>query len=211
MSYNQPDGALAVTSTAGAGVVAKLDTDSNTARLTVQTLAAAPLPLNFVTGALQFGGVSGVLGQVLTSNGAGAAPSWQNAGAGGSVDLNLDTTAAAVGEAVIISANSTTAKGSATAYATAFVVGFVSVVGALGVGRVQNTGLIQNVKFVSGLTLSAGDRVFLSLTSGKVTNSVTGLNSPNALAELGVVADTANYLVDNTASIVFLPKTPIEL
>ena len=46
-----------------------------------ETSALAPLDLEI--GELQIGGVSGVAGQVLTSNGPGSSPSWQAGGGGG--------------------------------------------------------------------------------------------------------------------------------
>lgn len=125
--------------------------------------------------------------------------------------IDMNTAASHVGHAVVVDSNDTAADSNAGSISTANVIGFVQVVGPLGTGKVQTGGKVLGAKFVSGLTLSAGDRVFISATGGKLTNTIVGLSSPSVRMDVGVVANAASYAIDQTAAIVFLPKEPVVL
>lgn len=124
---------------------------------------------------------------------------------------NQDTSGVSVGNAVFMDADDVVASANAASVETALVVGFVGVSGPLGTGKILTSGNIQGARFVPGLSLEAGDRAFLSLVDGALTNTIAGMSYPNVLAEVGIVANASRYLVDGTASITFLPKTPVEL
>lgn len=136
-------------------------------------------------------------------------------GAGGGSTENLlidmDTSTSSVGHAVVVSSDDVVADSNASSITTARVIGFVRVVGPLGTGKVQTGGKVTGTKFVSGLTLAAGDRVFISATDGRLTNTIAGLTSPSVRMEVGVVANAAGYAVDQTAVVIFLPKEPVVL
>jgi len=124
---------------------------------------------------------------------------------------DTNTTGASAGHAVFMVSDNAVASANAASVDTALVVGFVGVVGPIGTGKILTSGNIPGAQFVPGLTLGAGDRVFLSLVDGVLTNTIAGLSSPNVMSEVGIVADAARYPVDGTASITFLPKTPVVL
>lgn len=125
--------------------------------------------------------------------------------------VDLNTSASLLGHAVVMNTDTVVQDGNAGTFATSLVVGFVKVVGPLGVGKVQTIGIVEGVQFVSGLTLAAGNRVFLSLTNGHLTNTIAGMSTPNVMAEVGIVSDASQYLVDGTASIIFSTKVPVAL
>lgn len=135
-------------------------------------------------------------------------------GSGGTTEsllIDMDTSASSVGHAVVVSSNDAVADSNASSVSTAQVIGFVRVVGTLGTGKVQIGGKVAGAKFIPGLTLSAGDRVFISATGGLLTNTIVGLVSPSVRMEVGVVANAATYAIDQTAVVVFLPKEPVVL
>ena len=53
---------------------------------------------------------------------------------------------------------------------------------------------LVDATFVGGLTLTAGDPVYLSLTSGQLTNDVSGITtSGDAIAEVGILVSPLSY------------------
>lgn len=89
---------VALEDVTGAGLRAVLGIDSGTTTITSENTAATPLPLNLAIGALQIGGAPGTSGQVLTSAGAGAAPTWASPAAALTA-LTQDVTATGPGSA----------------------------------------------------------------------------------------------------------------
>jgi hypothetical protein len=133
----------------------------------------------------------GVVGNVLTSTGAVWVSS-PSAG-GGTTLLTLDTSLLTLGDVVRISANSVASAANAAAIGTARAVGIVHTVGGPGVGKVQPIASYATANFIAGLTLNPGDPVYVSLTTGKLTNDVTGFAVGNVVAEIGIVDNASAY------------------
>lgn len=74
-----------------------------------QTLTNKTIESSNLTGSTQFAGSSGTSGQVLTSAGAGAAPTWADAAGGGEFDFVADG-AITAGKAVILKSNGKVAQ-----------------------------------------------------------------------------------------------------
>jgi len=132
----------------------------------------------------------GAPGNVLTSTGA----SWVSAPAagGGGSTVPLDTTGLVVGDAAYISADNTGSPTDATVSATARAAGLVHTIGGPGVGQVQVLGIFNEANFVAGLALAAGNPVYLSKTSGKLTNDVSAFVPGDVVAEIGLVMRVIN-------------------
>jgi hypothetical protein len=58
---------------------------------------------------------------------------------------------------------------------------------------VQPIASYATANFIAGLTLAAGDPVYVSLTSGKLTNNVTGFAPGTVVTEVGIVDDASAY------------------
>jgi hypothetical protein len=87
------------------------------------------------------------------------------------------------------SGNSVVARANATVASTAIAVGVYEGIG----GQITYGGGIADAKFIAGLTLAAGNRVYLSKTDGNFTNDTTGFSSGNVIMEVGVVSDASAY------------------
>jgi hypothetical protein len=135
--------------------------------------------------------VPGAVGNVLTSTGAAwvSAPS----AGGGTTLLTLDTSLLTLGDVARISGNGVASSANATVIGTARAVGIVHTVGGPGVGKVQPIASYATANFIAGLTLAAGDPVYVSLTSGKLTNNVTGFAPGTVVTEVGIVDDASAY------------------
>ena len=99
------------------------------------------------------------------------------------------------------------------AIAVARSVGSVHTIGGPGLGKVLLSGLYPTANFIAGLVLAAGDPVYLSATTGKLTNVLTGFAVGNVVAEVGIVADASAYVTPLflTASVVVSIKAPVVL
>jgi hypothetical protein len=125
------------------------------------------------------------------------------AAASTAIDLPFNTTtnSVGVGEAAYASANSVVNKAVATTALpnTARVVGIVS---ASGVVRVA--GIASSASFITGLTLAAGQPVYLSKTAGKLTNDVIAFVTGDVVAELGIIV---SYTSGDVADVLLQPKS----
>lgn len=133
----------------------------------------------------------GVVGNVLTSTGA----VWVSSSPSGSGTtlLTLDTSLLTLGDVARISANGVASAANATAIGTARAVGIVQTIGGPGVGKVQPIASYATANFITGLTLNPGDPVYVSLTTGKLTNDVTAFGVGNVVAEIGIVDNASAY------------------
>jgi hypothetical protein len=151
----------------------------------------------------------GPVGEVLTSNGT----TWTSAPpTGGSAStVDLITTGLTVGDGARVSGTGTAGAANGTAISVARLIGITSVIGGVGVGKVQVSGIHPAVNFISGLTLNAGDPVYLSLTSGKFTNDVNAFGTGNVVAELGIVTDATAYdgVLNLTAAVLIQLKSVV--
>jgi len=105
--------------------------------------------------------------------------------------------------------NNTVARATALAtadgnFVEARVAGLVVAVVA-GEAQVQTDGVFKNAAFETGLTLAAGQPVYLSKTAGKLTNSVTNLGENEVVAEIGIIVNAAS----NVAADVLIQPKPI--
>ena len=139
---------------------------------------------------------------ISVTNGAGSITiAATGAAASTSVDLPLNTTtnSVGVGEAAYASANSVVNKAIATAASTSRVLGIVS---ASGVVRVA--GIASSASFITGLTLAAGQPVYLSKTAGKLTNDVSAFTTGDVVAEIGIIVA---YTSGDVADVLLQPKS----
>ena len=145
------------------------------------------------TGAFQVLNSLGTAGQVLTSNGAGALPSWQAGGSGSGESITKSITQASHGFSVqdAVYLNGTTwAKAKADATATAESVGVVSAVAGVNDFSVTMGG------YVSGLSgLTAGLPYYIS-------DATAGLLTSTAPTAVGSVVKPMLIAVTTTAGIV---------
>ena len=112
---------------------------------------------------------------------------------GAAGDLQNTYTAAvalAAGEAVYISAANTVNKANATADndAAHFLGVAEAIIGAASTGLITSEG-IAPIQFIGGLTVAAGEEIYLSATAGHVTNVAPG-TSGNVELSIGFVKDT---------------------
>ena len=128
---------------------------------------------------------------ISVTNGAG---SITIAATGSAIDM--DTSGVAVADACYVSASGVVSRASAFAptapkYRQARVVGIASTSAVA--GKVLMSGK-ATATFVSGLTLVAGDPIYLSLTSGLLTNDVSAITaSGDAIAEVGMLTSSLSY------------------
>ena len=152
-----------------------------------------------------FPSTQGAAGSALVNNGSGTL-SWV-----APTDyrlVTLDTTASAIGNAVAFNGNLDTTNASGASFSLSKMAGIVKVIGTHGTGQVQVIGIADGCNFVAGLTLAAGDRVFLSTEAGHLTNEIT---DQDIQAEIGLVADASQYGIDQTASVLIQYKPLIFL
>ena len=153
----------------------------------------------------------GLAGNMLVSTGL----VWESSpsSGGGTTLITLDTALLTLGDTARISGNGLAGSPNAAVIETARAVGVVHTVGGPGVGKVQMIATFSTANFIAGLTLNAGDPVYQSLTSGKLTNDVSGFAVGNVVAELGIVDDASAYAspMSLTASVALSIKTPVIL
>jgi hypothetical protein len=130
----------------------------------------------------------------------------------------FDTTNRAIGEPVIMDGNDsadTAADASALSTTEGFV-GIVLTVGATGTVVTSGTASAQIIAGLSAAGISAGDPVFISLTTGRVTTDATAFSPPNDVVyQIGIVKDksalSATTLDGELLVITLRPFTPVEL
>lgn len=77
-----------------------------------------------------------------------------------------------------------------------------------GKAEVRMSGVYKNALFAGSLTLAAGDPVFLSKVSGKLTNDVSGFVSGDVVVEVGIISKVTSNTV---ADMVIQPKAIVVL
>jgi len=82
-------------------------------------------------------------------------------------------------------------------------------IAAGGIGYVIRTNEAASVRFVSGLTVAAGDKVFVSNTPGLATN-VAPTASGTKIVPIGKIIDTTNYATLNQCDVELDFEAPIE-
>lgn len=125
--------------------------------------------------------------------------------AGTLVISGLTTAGLAAGDCGYISANNTLSKTDAANINTSRMHGVNN-----GVAGEMIVGGLVTINFVTGLTLNAGDPVWLAVApdAGKVTNvaPITGID-----AQIGVVQDQSDYAGLQKSKVVIQVKTPVVL
>lgn len=122
------------------------------------------------------------------------------------VVTGLTTTGLADGDFAYLSSNNTVSKTDSSAIASSRCLGANEGTA----GKVTTGGFIENAKMVTGLTVSAGQPVYLAggADAGKLTNVAPG---SGVVAEVGLIADTTNYAGSTTCKIALQIKAPIIL
>jgi hypothetical protein len=129
------------------------------------------------------------------------------AGSGGSAStvsvFGLTTTGLAAGDCGYVSADNTISLSDSSNISTARFHGVND--------GVASTMIVQGVvvvNFVSSLTLTAGDPVYLSTTPGKATNvaPISGVD-----AQIGIVQDASTYVGSQDALVLIQVKSPVQL
>lgn len=92
------------------------------------------------------------------------------------------------GSPVYFSASMTVDKAVATNISTCRVVGL----GSASADSVLVSG-VSDASFVPGLTLAIGEPIYVSKTSGKLTNDVAGYSAGDVIAEVGLLASVGTY------------------
>jgi hypothetical protein len=102
--------------------------------------------------------------------------------------------ALSLGQATYISATNSVDKATGTAdNALARVIGLAqAAIGAAATGKIVTEGAATGL-FVAGLTLAAGDEIFLSLTAGSLTNDVSAFVAGNVIQSVGYLKDPLTY------------------
>lgn len=114
--------------------------------------------------------------------------------------------ALSVGEAAYISGNNTLGQALADAIGTSRVAGIVGESGSLVAFGVVDA------EFEAGLTLAAGDAVYLSKNTAGLLTNVAPSAQTEVVAEVGLVLDASSYVgVDVTARILLQVKSPVVL
>lgn len=111
-----------------------------------------------------------------------------SASAATSVTVSLTWSTVSQGAAVYVSSANTVSAAVATAIGTSRVVGIPTATTDV----VQVAG-IADATFISGLTLTAGDPVYLSKTAGKFTNDVSAFTSGDVVSEVGILTSAGTY------------------
>lgn len=122
----------------------------------------------------------------------------------------LTTTGLTAGDVCYASSTNTGGAAVATAASTSRVLGFVSTVGAP--GTIQVTGIYSGANFITVVGLAVGQPVFLSKTSGKLTNDVSTFTTGDVVAEIGIVLAVASGTGGAAAADVLIqPKSIVVL
>lgn len=104
------------------------------------------------------------------------------------VITDIATTGLTVGAPVYVSGTDTASHTDASALSTSLFIGIVKTVGAAGTGEIVTDG-VTAMSFAAGLTVSAGDQIYLSETVARVTN-VAPAASGSVAASIGICHDT---------------------
>lgn len=190
------------------GVASNTATQGNDTRLNPAPTAGGKVIYD--TGSAYAETAAGTSGQVLTSAGT-ASPTWTTLSTGAnSIPVTYDATWAtpALGEVGYYITDSTvTRTAGSTVHDSGAIGAYQGVAGQISIG-----GLMQ-LLFVPGLTIAAGDRVYLSVTSvGRVTN-VAPVFVGTFLKEVGVVANASTYSAGAGSAIpcIWQVQTTIEI
>jgi hypothetical protein len=136
---------------------------------------------------------SDTTGTFQTGTGTAAPLSWTDAASG---LVSYDTSALQVGDCVYISGADQVDLTDADSDSTSDFIGVVVIVGAMGTGQV-GTGGDYPVRFAGGLTLNAGDPVFLSETTGTPTDGLATNVEPTTVGavsyQIGYVKNASTY------------------
>jgi hypothetical protein len=109
-----------------------------------------------------------------------------------SKDWDTATGSLAVGEAAYINGNGSAEQANAGATSTSKVVGVASVLDASS-GVIITAGDAPSSQLVTGLTVNAGDRLWLSKTAGAMTNDVSAFTTGDTVYPMGRVKDASGY------------------
>lgn len=112
----------------------------------------------------------------------------------------------ASGEIGYVDGTNTAAKAVATSMAAARAVGSYQ-----GTANTLSAARVQSLQFITGLTLNAGDPVYVSKTAGRVTNDVSAYVAGDVEYLLGFVKDPTAYVGSQKADVVWQPGQPIQL
>lgn len=156
---------------------------------------ASGTALNISTGAVQLAGSAGTSGQVLTSAGAGATPTWQTPnGLSGSGTATLSVSSIAVGQAAFVWASATASKTSTSGTAIDTVLQMTS----LPVGWYT---FESYTKIDASTGYGGGVEYGFSNSSGTVTNSNISANYTSSVSTTSATgADSAFATLTNTIS-----------
>ena len=165
--------------------IMRLGTTTNATSFEIQSDTPATLFGFLGSGDLQVGGSSGTSGQVLTSGGADAAPTWSTPSAGGvSYTATTEVGSPTNGMAVYFSDDAEVTPTDSDVLASSRFLGIRT-----GADTYQLAGEVS-VQLVGSLTVSAGNQIFLSSTAGLCTNVAP---STGYAAEIGIVSDASAY------------------
>ena len=136
---------------------------------------------------------SDTTGVFQSSTGTAAPLTWENVASADKLLIEYDTSGLIIGDCVRITGVSTVGLTDADSDSTADFIGVVETVGALGTGKVTTDG-IETIRFAAGLTLAAGEVVFLAETGG-----VDGIATNIEPTTIGAVSYQIGYVKDPTA------------
>ena len=165
--------------------IMRLGTTTNATSFEIQSDTPAVLFGFLGSGDLQIGGSSGTSGQVLTSGGADAAPTWESPAASALVYVaTTEVGSPTNGMCVYFSDDNEVTKTDSDALVSSRFVGVRT-----GADTYQVGGEVS-VQLVGSLTVVAGNQIFLSATAGLATNVAP---STGYAAEIGIVSDASAY------------------
>jgi hypothetical protein len=183
------------TNTTGSTIL-RLGTDTTATDVLIENNSEAALFGFLGAGDFQVGGSSGNSGEVLTSGGAGAAPTWSAAQAANTVtsaSWDTDTGSLVAGEVGYINGNDSAEQADATSGNNATeAIGIAATINA-STGTIVTDGDYTAAQFVTRLSLTAGDRVWVSKTAGALTNDVSGFSTGDTVIPMGRVRDASGY------------------
>jgi hypothetical protein len=158
-------------------------------------------------GGWELAGDQGTLNQVLSSNGPGTPPTWEDVGAAASAGALLTTMtngnggAITIGQPVYVSAADTVDLGDASATATATpTIGLVfdTSIASAASGNIITHGRITNADWTTatgGVTLTAGATYYLSETTGQIT-ATAPVTVGSWVVPVGIALSTTDLLVN---------------